>query len=243
MWHNANSARQANSIVRLTNNFVQPTNSFVCPANSFVRPAKSFVRLTTFLRDQPAVLCAWQQFCAASQQFRVASNSLVRLANSFARPAMVLCGWQTILCGWQQLCAANQQLCASRDNSVRMWNASGELLWTRPCGDGVVVASAFVASKPTHLQQSCCRLMYRGMPSLLISRRSPKRRPTGSRRNNMRSGTFLLRKALVRTSARGYASKSAPGLKNVVLIDGCRIPFQPCTRRLLLPAPHRPAAP
>merc|ERR1719506_672311 len=38
---------------------------------------------------------------------------------------------------------------------------------------------------------------------------------------------MLLRSALVRTSARGYASKSAPGLKNVVLIDGCRIPFQP----------------
>ena len=58
----------------------------------------------------------------------------------------------------------------------------------------------------------------------------------------MRSGAFLLRKAFVRTSARGFASKSAPGLKNVVLIDGCRIPFQPCTR-LLLPAPNRPMAP
>ena len=43
-------------------------------------------------------------------------------------------------------------------------------------------------------------------------------------------------KAFLRTSARGFASKSTPGLKNVVLIDGCRIPFQPCTR--LLPAPN-----
>ena len=47
-------------------------------------------------------------------------------------------------------------------------------------------------------------------------------------------------KAFLRTSARGFASKSTPGLKNVVLIDGCRIPFQPCTR--LLPAPNHPMA-
>ena len=78
----------------------------------------------------------------------------------------------------------------------------------------------------------------RGMPSLLITASVGGK----TRRNNMRSGAFLLRRALVRTSARGYASKSAPGLKNVVLIDGCRIPFQPCTR-LLLPAPNRPTAP
>ena len=50
----------------------------------------------------------------------------------------------------------------------------------------------------------------------------------------------MLSKAFLRTSARGFASKSTPGLKNVVLIDGCRIPFQPCTR--LLPAPNRPMA-
>lgn len=50
----------------------------------------------------------------------------------------------------------------------------------------------------------------------------------------------MLSKAFLRTSARGFASKSTPGLKNVVLIDGCRIPFQPCTR--LLPAPNRPIA-
>jgi acetyl-CoA acyltransferase len=37
----------------------------------------------------------------------------------------------------------------------------------------------------------------------------------------------MLSKAFLRTSARGFASKSTPGLKNVVLIDGCRIPFQP----------------
>lgn len=42
----------------------------------------------------------------------------------------------------------------------------------------------------------------------------------------------MLSKAFLRTSARGFASKSTPGLKNVVLIDGCRIPFQPCTRLL-----------
>ena len=76
------------------------------------------------------------------------------------------------------------------------------------------------------------------MPSLLIR---PLQSATDAK-NNMRSGAFLLRRALVRTSVRGYASKSAPGLKNVVLIDGCRIPFQPCTR-LLLPAPNRPTAP
>ena len=75
----------------------------------------------------------------------------------------------------------------------------------------------------------------RGLSSLSISQQADSS-------VTMRSGAFLLRKALVRTSARGYASKSAPGLKNVVLIDGCRIPFQPCTR-LLLPAPNRPTAP
>ena len=77
-------------------------------------------------------------------------------------------------------------------------------------------------------------LSLRGMPSLLITA-SVGRRIDAKKQ-------MLLRSSLVRTSARGYASKSAPGLKNVVLIDGCRIPFQPCTR-LLLPAPNRPTAP
>ena len=69
----------------------------------------------------------------------------------------------------------------------------------------------------------------------------PLRHITGGARRFLRDGPrTMFPKAFLRTSARGFASKSTPGLKNVVLIDGCRIPFQPCTR--LLPAPYHPMA-